>query len=98
MDIIEYIPMGRNNPRTREELVALTGMEDRAVREAISRAKREYPIVNVGKGYYIAVDPDDPNLEEYIRKETHRMREISKGLRWHKKLYRVNKKQEVLDL
>lgn len=98
MNIVECIPMGRNNPRTREELCDITGMDDRAVREAIRRAKREYPIVNVGKGYYIAVDPDDPNLAEYIRKEMHRIKEISKGLRWHKKLYHVNKNQINLNI
>lgn len=61
--IYEYLPLGsKSTPISREELVRLMGIPDRAVREEIRMAKREVPIVNVGGGYYIADDPDDPNL------------------------------------
>lgn len=99
IDILEFIPYGKTDkPITREALCILTGLDDRRVRDAISMAKKDYPIINVGKGYYIPDDPDDPNLKAYIIKETHRIREISKGLRKHKALYRVNKAQERLDV
>lgn len=99
INIYAYLPIGSDSkPITREELCNLTGLEDRAVRNEISKAKREVPIINVGNGYYIADDPDDPNLRAYICKEMHRIREISKGLRKHKWLYRVNKKQETMDI
>ena len=99
IDILEFIPYGKtDSPISRESLCYLTGLSDRSVREEIARAKKEYPIINVGEGYYIPDDPDDPNLKAYILKETHRIREISKGLKRHKALYRVNKKQETLEL
>ena len=99
IDILEYIPYGKTNePISREELSALTGLDDRKVRDEISKAKKNHPIINVGQGYYIPDDPDDPNLKAYILKETHRIRAISRGLRRHKALYRINKNQETLDI
>lgn len=98
MNILDYIPIGNKNPITRETLVYVTGLDDRAVRNEIKRLKTEYPIVNIGQGYYIAEDPDDPDLAAYIRQESHRIREISKGLRRHKALYRTNKRQEMLKI
>lgn len=35
MNIIDYIPYGRENAVSRQELVMRTGMSDRAVRKAI---------------------------------------------------------------
>ena len=98
MNLLDYIPIGNKNPISRETLVYITGLDDRAVRNEIKRLKAEYPIVNIGQGYYIADDPDDPDLEAYIRQETHRIREISKGLRRHKALIRTNKSQEMLEI
>ena len=66
-NVIDFIPIGSHSrPTSREELVMLTGMSDRSVREEINHLKREYPIVNMGAGYYVADDPDDPNLKAYI--------------------------------
>lgn len=98
-NIYEFLPLGsESTPISREDLVRLMGCDDRHVRAAISKAKREVPVINVGNGYYIADDPDDPNLKAYIKQEMHRIREISRGLSRHKWLYRINKKQEKLDL
>ena len=97
--VLDFIPVGRDSaPTSRAELVSLTGLSDRAVREEINALKSDYPIVNVGYGYYIADDPDDPNLKAYILQETHRIRAISRGLRRHKMLYRINKNQEMLNI
>ena len=99
LNILEYIPEGtKATPVTRETLMLLTGLSDRAVRNEINSAKRQKPIVNVGNGYYIPDDPDDPNLKTYINQETHRIREISRALRKHKALYKINKDQERLDI
>ena len=59
--------------------------------------KGQFFRASVGKNPRFHI-PDDPNLKAYIIKETHRIREISKGLRKHKALYRVNKAQERLDV
>jgi hypothetical protein len=99
INIFAYLPIGSDStPVTREELVKLTGATDRDIRRAINEAKKTVPVVNVGLGYYIADDPDDPNLRAYILQETHRIKEISKGLRKHKWLYKINKSQESLNL
>ena len=98
-NIMDYIPVGNESePVSRESLVMWTGMTDRQVRQEIKLAKAMFPIVNVGTGYYVADDPDDPGLAEYIKRESHRIREISKGLKRHKQLAKVNKAQEGLNV
>ena len=99
MDILDYIPYGTTDkPMKRSDIVRLTGLSDRKVRRYMQEAKLYYPIVNIGDGYYIPDDPDDPNLKAYIIQETHRIREISRGLRRHKRLFKTNKNQETLDI
>ena len=98
-NILDFIPEGTEKPPvTRETLMLLTGLTDRNIRNEINAAKRQKPIVNVGNGYYIPTDPDDPNLKAYIIQETHRIGAISRGLRKHKALYKINKGQERLDI
>lgn len=81
MDILNFIPKGREKaPISRNELCLLTGWEDRAVRNAIHKAKEAAPIVNVGSGYYVATDPNDPNLKQYVYQEISRGREVFKGI------------------
>ena len=102
IDILDYIPYGtKDKPVTREELSKLFPDEkdpDRMARRLIAEAKKRYPVINVGKGYYIPDDPDDPNLKAYIMKEKHRIMQISRGLRSHKALYRTNKDQETMQI
>lgn len=99
MNVIDYLPIGSDSrPITRSELVQRLGCDDRKVRDEISRLKRDLPIINVGTGYYIADDPDDPNLKAYIVQEMHRIREISRGLNKHKWLFKINTKQEKLKI
>lgn len=57
MSIIAYIPAGRENRITREELSRLTGRADRLNRRAIEEARKAgVPVISSsrGKGYYIA--------------------------------------------
>ena len=84
--VLEHLPTEAEKAISREFLVNVTGWSDRQVRQTIAELKRHYPIINVGKGYYIATDPDDPNLIQYIRQEQHRAREILKGIRSHRRL------------
>ena len=99
-DILDFIPYGHTDePITREALVTLTGLSDRDVRRLINRAKRDgYDIINVGHGYYMPDDPDDPNLKAYILKERHRISEIRKSIRGHERFFKTNKNQETLKL
>lgn len=99
INLLDFIPFGANTtPVTRAELEILTGLDDRTIRGEINRLKKEYPIINIGQGYYVAEDPDDPDLEAYIRQESHRIREISKSLKRHRALYKTNKRQEMLKI
>ena len=57
MNIMDYIT---DKPITRRELVSLTGMTDRLVREAIEKARRDGNIIinlQDGKGYFTSKDP-----------------------------------------
>lgn len=80
MEILDYIPTYPNEPITRQELCTLTGLTDRKIRLEIQKAKEEKPIVNVGQGYYIATDPNDRNLQQYVRQELHRGREVFRSV------------------
>lgn len=62
MDIMTYIGVGRESAITRKELVRLTNLPDRAVREQIEVARRNGElIVNAGDGagYYISENIDE---------------------------------------
>ena len=56
MKIEEFLNVGKENCLTRAKLVERTGCNDRDIRVLISDAfiQRKVPIVNLGKGYYIA--------------------------------------------
>ena len=54
MDIVDYIPFGRENAVTRAQLRSRTGIDDRAIRDMIAAARRDTVILNMqdGKGYF----------------------------------------------
>lgn len=84
--VFDYLPTKAEQAISRETLAMLTGHNDREIRRTISALKSAFPVVNVGNGYYIATDPNDPNLAHYVRQEQHRAREILKGIKSHKRL------------
>lgn len=84
--VFDYLPTNAEQAVSRETLATLTGHNDREIRRTIAALKVGFPIINVGNGYYIATDPDDPNLAHYVRQEQHRAREILKGIKSHKRL------------
>lgn len=79
--IEEYIPCGYENRVTREDLVRRTGLTDREVRRAIELS--ELPIINVGKGYFVATssDIDKTCVKIYVTKEVARIKSISRKLK-----------------
>lgn len=76
IDILQFIPTGKENAITRRELVDRTGLPDRTVRELISQARRNHPIANFqdGTGYYLLTKKSE--VIEFLNQETHRARSI----------------------
>lgn len=90
MNILDYIPYGRENAITRQELAKLTKLDDRAVRKEIKRlTKQGVPIISSShyKGYWLSDDIDE--WEAYIN-EIDRRREslYFTTLELRKELYR----------
>lgn len=68
MNIIEYIPTGKNNAVSRKYLCQITGMPDRAIREAIQAFNESGEGIiacECGKGYF--VPETKAEAERYIR-------------------------------
>ena len=80
MDILEYIPFGRDNAIKRKNLRDLTGLSDRDMRRAIELARKETPIINLqdGRGYYRPDDRDD--LQRYVLQEQARAKKILQNI------------------
>ncbi len=81
MNIIDYIPVGRNNAVSREMLSVATGLDDRTIRNMIHESRRESPILNMqdGRGYFLPDLNDSVEvdlLETYVRQENARLRNM----------------------
>lgn len=77
MNIADFIPLGMKNAITREELRKLTGLNDRQIREMISQARRETPIISLdNKGYFIPSEDEKADVEKWIKQEEHRAKSI----------------------
>ncbi|MZQ97189.1 MAG: hypothetical protein GT601_05900 [Acidaminobacter sp.] len=81
--MIEYLGIGPEEARTRQDLVDITGYPDRLIRDQISKLRKSgVPVVNFGKGYYISEDPAE--IRKFIRIEywskMHDMRETASVL------------------
>ena len=79
MNIADYIPMGKENAVSRAQLVRLTGLPDRSIRDHIKRANRVLTLEgrailssSGARGYWISDDLAE--TEEYLRESTHRAR------------------------
>ena len=83
MDIVDYIPFGRENAVTRAQLRSRTGIDDRTIRDMIADARRDTVILNMqdGKGYFRPL-PDERHLvEAYAKQETARLKSIGWSLK-----------------
>lgn len=82
-DIINYIPHGRKNAVSRSQLVIMTGCNDRDVRKAISKARKEHIILSLenGSGYYQPTADDYPELRKCLNREESRARNIFASLK-----------------
>ena len=60
VDIVKYIPFGRENAIGRAELAMKVGCSDRTMRDLINAARKREVIVNIqnGSGYYRPTEND----------------------------------------
>ena len=81
--IVDYIPFGKENAISRQQLERLTGLSDRDVREAISLARRNTVILNLsnGKGYFQPIQGEEDDLVvKYFKQEDTRLKRIGWSL------------------
>ena len=81
IDILQFIPTGRENAITRRELVDRTGLPDRMVRKLIEDARLDHAIINdsSGIGYYVTENPMEAKL--YKNQEIHRIKSQLKKIK-----------------
>ena len=83
MNIVDYIPFGKENAISRKRLSQITGLKDRDLREAISKARRETVIINLsnGQGYFQPIKGKEDNLVvKYFNQENSRLKRIGWSL------------------
>lgn len=81
--IVDYIPFGKENAISRQQLERVTGLSDRDVREAISLARRNTVILNLsnGKGYFQPIQgKEDDLVVKYFKQEDSRLKRIGWSL------------------
>lgn len=90
MDIVDYIPFGRENAVTRAQLRSRTGIDDRAIRDMIATARRDTVILNMqdGNGYYRPLPEEIKYVKAHERQESARIKSQFKTLRVERKLLR----------
>ena len=79
MSILEYIPVGKNNAVSRAYLRSVTGMTDRAVREAIQQVNESgvwLVCCENGTGYFKPETKEE--AERYIRYSRSYLRSLAK--------------------
>ena len=83
MDIVDYIPFGRENAVTRTQLRIMTGLNDRKIRDKISEARRDTVILNMqdGTGYFRPLPEERHLVEAYDKQETARLKSIGWSLK-----------------
>ena len=76
INIIDYIPYGRENAISRAKLRELTGLNDSVMRQEIAKARRNTVVLNLqdGRGYYRTNNKEE--IERFIKQEEHRAKSI----------------------
>ena len=83
MNIIDFIPKGRKNAVTTEELKAITGFDVRTIRQHIANARLKVTVIcpslkSEGGGYFLPESPDE--ALEYVRTEQNRIESANMAL------------------
>jgi len=77
MNIIDFIPYGRENAISRKRLSELSGLPDRAMRQQIEKERQIYTILNLdGGGYFRPLPEEKPLVERWLRQERSRSQSI----------------------
>ncbi len=90
MDIVDYIPFGRENAVTRAQLRSRTGIDDRTIRDMIAAARRDTVILNMqdGKGYFRPLPEEINYVKAHERQESARIMSQIKGLEVERRMIR----------
>lgn len=77
-DIVKYIPYGRENAISRDDLAIKVGCSDRIMRDLISKARKKTVIINIqnGSGYYRPTENDMEDVLKYKHQEENRATEV----------------------
>lgn len=83
MNIIDFIPFGKDNAISRRALCAVTGLPDRMMRKEIERARRECAILNAqdGSGYFRPAEGEAYLTERWLKQERSREKSVREATR-----------------
>jgi glycerol-3-phosphate O-acyltransferase len=87
INIIDYIPTGRDNAINRKQLCTITGLPDRLMRHEIEKARRDYAILNIdGSGYFRPADGEFDLIQKWLRQERNREKSVRDSTRGAEKV------------
>ena len=94
IDILEYIPYGKENAITRTTLCMITGLNDRSMRESINRARKRAVVINLsdGSGYYRPTDNEVTEVIRFKKQEESRAKDVFSNLQPVRKFLQNAKK------
>lgn len=82
MNIIDYIPYGKENAISRQQLCKISGLPDRLMRKAVERARYDYAILNIGgSGYFRPADGEIYLVERWMKQERSREKSVRDSTR-----------------
>lgn len=82
VDIVKFIPYGKENAISRDKLASAVGCSDRTMRDLINKARRRVVIINLqnGNGYYRPTDEDKEDVLKFKKQEENRAKDIFSNL------------------
>lgn len=94
IDIVKFIPFGKENAISRDKLAAKIGCTDRTMRDLVNKARKRVVIINLqdGDGYYRPTDNDMEDVLRYKKQEENRAAEVFGNLQPVREFIRKYKK------
>lgn len=83
MNIIDFIPYGKDNAISRKQLCETAGLPDRVMRKEIERARQDYAILNAqdGSGYFRPAKNETYLIERWLKQERSREKSVRDSTR-----------------